>query len=294
MEDMAENRSRWQDLKQRLGEPFRVTVQREETFELVRTYSVNMANLLALGVCAAVLCSLFTFGIVSLSPLRALVPGYGAINEHAALATLNRELSELSEQLDAQRAYADNVRRVLVGDVDSYDRAADEARPQDLDDEAELMVERIAEDEELRAAVAAQHSREQGATDQDLPLDQIDFSAPVAGPVSSAYDPAGRHFGVDVVAPANTQVRAALDGYVVESTWTKETGNVIAVQHAGNLLSFYKHNESLLKRTGDPVKAGEALAIIGNTGTRTDGPHLHFELWHRGRPINPARYVRFE
>ena len=89
-------------------------------------------------------------------------------------------------------------------------------------------------------------------------------------------------------------VKTVLDGYVVEAGYSIETGNVIAVQHPGNLLSFYKHNASLLRRTGDFVRAGEAIAVIGNTGTHTDGPHVHIEIWHRGQAIDPERYMRFD
>ena len=103
-----------------------------------------------------------------------------------------------------------------------------------------------------------------------------------------------KHFGIDILAPKNTPVKAVLDGYVFMSDWTLETGYTLGIQHDNNVVSFYKHNSALLKKIGEFVSAGEALAIIGNSGTLSNGPHLHFELWHNGKPVDPASYVIFE
>ena len=95
------------------------------------------------------------------------------------------------------------------------------------------------------------------------------------------------------MAPKNTAIKAIMDGYVFTSDWTLETGNTIGIQHTNNLISFYKHNSALLKKTGSFVKAGEAVSIIGNTGTLSNGPHLHFELWYNGKAVNPKNYIIF-
>ena len=99
--------------------------------------------------------------------------------------------------------------------------------------------------------------------------------------------------GADIVAPQNEIVKATLDGTVIFATWTLETGHIIAIQHDNNLISVYKHNSALLKEQGSYVKAGEPIAIVGETGEFQTGPHLHFELWHNGRPINPEDYIVF-
>jgi len=284
----------WQQLRTRLAEPFRVTVQREETFEEVNTYSVNVANLLAIGLAAGVAVALLTFAIVAVTPLRSLMPGYGQINERSELVELNRELRAIEEKVAAQEAYTANVQRILVGDVEQYDDAAEAPEVIKFPDSA-LNVARIPEDEALRQDVANSKVRYSVSSDgASVPLQELHFTAPLRGKVSAPFDPTDRHFGVDVVAPAKSPITSILDGYVVDAQWSLETGNVIAVQHPGELLSFYKHNSSLLKRRGERVQAGEAIAIIGNTGTRTDGPHLHFELWHRGQPVNPVSFVTFE
>lgn len=119
------------------------------------------------------------------------------------------------------------------------------------------------------------------------------FFSPLKGMVSSKYNPVEQHFGVDITAPANEPVKAALNGTVLFSGWTSETGYVIGIQHDNNLVSMYKHNSALLKKTGTLVQAGEVIAIVGNSGELSSGPHLHFELWHNGNPVNPQEYMVF-
>jgi len=119
------------------------------------------------------------------------------------------------------------------------------------------------------------------------------FMTPLNGLIITGFQPAQKHYGIDIVAKKDEPVKATLDGKVVLATWTSETGNVIAVQHKNNLISFYKHNAVLLKQAGDYVTAGEAIAIVGNSGELTSGPHLHFELWHNGTAIDPQNFIAF-
>ncbi len=286
--------TRWQKFRTRLFQPFRVTVKREETFEVAGVFSINIANLIGLALGLAVALGLTTFAVVALTPLRTYMPGYNSqADDRAEVLRLNRRLREIESDLAANATYTSNIQRVLVGDVTRYDKAAEAYLPEAAENES--AVARIPEDEALRGEVASGRSRTgQSAIETGIPLDQVHLASPVDGTVSGPFNPSGRHFGVDVVAPENAPVMSMLDGYVVEAGYSLETGNVIAVQHPGNLLSFYKHNASLLKRAGEFVRAGEAIAIIGNTGTHSDGPHVHVELWHRGQAIDPARYVRFD
>ena len=119
------------------------------------------------------------------------------------------------------------------------------------------------------------------------------FFTPVAGLVTREFNPVAGHFGIDLVAAPNEVVKATLEGTVIMSTWTLETGYVIQIQHGNELLSVYKHNAALFKSVGEKVVAGDAIAIVGNSGELTTGPHLHFELWHNRVPLNPADYIVF-
>ena len=199
-----------------------------------------------------------------------------------------------------QERYNEGIRRMLVGEVEYAPDAPPDApsnsiaseKPVEKVESDELLRQEV-EMEEIRSATGDQDNAPVNVSPRDVPLEQMYFTPPVSGSISLQFDPETDHIGVDIIAPKNTPIKAALDGWIIASDWTLETGNTIAIQHTNNIVSFYKHNSALLKKTGDYVRAGEAIAIIGNTGELTDGPHLHFELWHRGKPVNPEDFVNF-
>jgi murein DD-endopeptidase MepM/ murein hydrolase activator NlpD len=119
------------------------------------------------------------------------------------------------------------------------------------------------------------------------------FLPPTKGLIINRFNPEQNHFGVDLVTDINQPVLAVKEGTVIFANWTLETGYVIQIQHNNNFLSLYKHNAELLKRVGEFVNAGEAIAIVGNSGELTTGPHLHFELWQNGSPLNPESHILF-
>jgi murein DD-endopeptidase MepM/ murein hydrolase activator NlpD len=117
--------------------------------------------------------------------------------------------------------------------------------------------------------------------------------APVKGLLTSKFDKGVQHYGVDITAKKNTPVKSCLAGTVIFAEWTTETGYVMIIQHTRELISVYKHCSALLKKPGDYIQTGQAVAIIGNSGETSTGPHLHFELWHQGNPVNPESYISF-
>ena len=131
------------------------------------------------------------------------------------------------------------------------------------------------------------------ADPEKVPTDGVFFYKPVNGTVSAHYEAAIRHYGVDLVAKERESVLATLDGTVVYAGFDSNQGNVIQLQHKNGFISVYKHNALLLKEVGDIVQAGEAIALVGNTGKLSTGPHLHFELWYKGNPVNPEEYIAF-
>jgi len=187
----------------------------------------------------------------------------------------------------------------------SKEAAEKQGQPTEQTDSIPQDAERIPEDEQLRTAVSKGTFTSEPAPVvvaagvgnvgvRDVPLEQISFMPPVSGDVTSSFDLQKNHFGVDISAAKNTAVKAAANGVVISSGYTVETGYSIAIQHPNNVVTMYKHNSVLLKETGSAVKAGEAIAIIGNSGESTSGPHLHFEVWYKGRPANPVDYINFK
>jgi murein DD-endopeptidase MepM/ murein hydrolase activator NlpD len=177
-----------------------------------------------------------------------------------------------------------------------------QGQPENPADTMPKDIDRIPEDEKLRSAVATGTFTKDPklstapltSLSSDIPLEQLFFMPPVSGEVTAKFDLSKTHLGIDVGAPKNTAVKAATSGTVISAGYTVETGYSIAIQHPNNVVTIYKHNSVLLRREGDNVKTGEAIAIIGNSGENTSGPHMHFELWHKGRAVDPALYINFK
>lgn len=289
--------SQEQNWRERLQHTYRLVVMNNDTFEETGSYKLTLLNVYVMISTVIVLVALVVFLFIAFTPIRRYIPGYGDIEQHEALMDIHQKIEEMEKLASANGEYADNFRRILVGDVETVEDAQQGAIEQGTLDS--LTVDKIQSDEELRREVeldeigsVAQLSRASGFSN-DKPLAQMYFTPPVTGEISSGYMPEKGHLGVDVLAPTNTPVKSVMDGFVFISDWTMETGNTIGIQHSNNVITFYKHNSSLLKEVGDYVKAGEAVAIIGNTGTLSDGPHLHFELWHKGNHVDPTDYVNF-
>ena len=287
----------WDNFKEKLQNTYRLVVMNDESFEEIGSYKLSLLNLYIAISAATVLVAFLVFSIIFFTPIKRLVPGYGDASS-GELREIYQKNIALEEKLKAQKTYTDSFRRMITGD----DETEEDVKSEEIVEVDSLQtVTIIEEDEILRQEVEEEVQSQQkqklgsiSASSSEMPLEQLYFIPPITGVVSEQFMPDKKHYGTDILAPKNTPVKATLDGFVISSDWTLETGNTISIQHSNNLISFYKHNSALLKEIGNSVKAGEAVAIIGNTGTLSDGPHLHFELWHKGKPINPEDFITFE
>lgn len=281
--------------RERIKDPYRLVIMNDETFEEISSYKLTLLNVYVLLSTLVVVTAALVVFLIIFTPIKKYIPGYGSAGSSRELMKLNKEVENMEKQLTADSLYIDNLKKVLMGDIQPP-KPEDES--EQIFEDSLLEVERIAEDEQLRQEIKLEEIRQ---ISQDVvppsydetPLERLHFTAPLSGEISAGFMPDKAHFGVDVLAPKNTAIKSTMDGVVIQSDWTLETGNTIGIQHANNIITFYKHNAVLLKKVGSKVKAGEAVAIIGNSGTLSDGPHLHFELWHRGRPLNPVDYIIF-
>ena len=188
--------------------------------------------------------------------------------------------------------YSENLRRVVEGEeplkIDSLINANRESSRTQVD-ASELALK----DSLLRQQVKEEEQFDiSGRDKRNLPIEGLHFFTPLKGVVSQGYDPAVHPY-IDITAPAGSVVKAILDGTVINDSWSEDTGYTIQIQHDGDIISIYKHNEKLLKKTGEKVTAGSPIALVGNTGRLTTGEHLHFELWYKGEAIDPTRYISF-
>ena len=283
-------------LMQRLKTTYRLVVMNHETFEEIRSFKLSLLNVYVFLSTLMVAVALLVASLIVFTPLKRYIPGFGDLKEYKEVMRLSNKVDELEDEIKAHQTYTDNFRRMLTSDVETEKEVPKESV--ELPDSA-YVIKRIPEDEKLRQSLEVVsgnnnngYSQLVNVSPKDVPLSQFYFIAPIVGEVSKAFD-SKKHPAIDVLAPKDTPVKAIMDGYVVSADWSLEFGNTIALQHSNNILTFYKHNSTILKKSGSFVKAGEAIAIIGNTGELSSGPHLHFELWHKGKPINPAEYIKF-
>lgn len=277
----------------KLRNKYRLSVYNDQTFEEVLVMRLSRLNLLATvgGITLALIIAVTL--LIALTPLREFIPGYPDGNTRRQIVQNTFRSDSLERELQQWKIYLGNLHTILRGESPNNL----ESVPDTSVRYRELNFSRSIEDSILRMQIESEElynlSLLSPIDDSENNLTKLHFFPPLKGAVSSSFNAQLSHFGVDVVAPPNEVVVATADGTVILSSWTLETGYVIQIQHANNLLSVYKHNSKLLKKAGVRVKAGEAIAIIGNSGELTTGPHLHFELWHNGIPINPEQYIIF-
>lgn len=292
-------------LMDKLRDKYKLVIMNNDTFEEVVSVRLTPLSVYVALSSLIVGTAILVTVLIIWTPLKRYIPGYGDFQRDAEIAELNAKVSNLESEIEASRRYTENFRKILSGDLEDLSKQAAEKQglPENLADTLPKDVERIPEDEQLRSAVAKGTFTSDPAgvaaagivpiVPRDVPLEQLFFMPPVSGDVTSAFDLQKSHFGIDIAAPKNTAVKAAADGVVVSSGYTVETGYSIAIQHPNNVITMYKHNSVLLKTAGVSVKAGEAIALVGNSGENTSGPHLHFELWYKGRAVDPSDYINF-
>ena len=281
-------------IKRGLQNTYRVVVMHDETFEEVTSTRLTGLNIWIIFSTIVVLTGLLVWLLIAFTPLKRFVPGYGA-GDSSEVRVLSQQLEELEGELEAQNVYLQRMRNLITGSVDTTFQQSEVLEDEETNPEP---VDRIPEDEQLRRELElAEINRSTGGTTVaggTASLESLYFIPPLTGNISAGFQPDKQHYGVDIVAPRNREIKSVMEGIVIQSGMAVETGLTIGIQHPNNVVTFYKHNSELLKRVGERVRAGEAIAIIGDTGELSDGPHLHFELWFSGKAVNPVEYVNFD
>lgn len=238
-----------------------------------------------------VLCAAI-YSLVAFTPIRTFIPGYPDSQTKRAAIQNAIKIDSLETIIYRWELYSENLRRVVEGkqpvNVDSLiaiNRQQKEAAKsaEYLNRQDSLLREEVKEEEMFDISNRRQ---------RNLPIEGMSFFVPLKGVISQGYDPV-IHPYLDITAPKGSIVNAIADGTVIFDGWSEEAGYTIQIQHNGDIVSIYKHNEKLLKKTGDKVKAGTPIAMIGSTGLLSTGDHLHFELWHKGENLDPTNYINF-
>ena len=282
----------------KLNRKYDFLMSHDETGKPMLNFRLNLLNLIWVVLGLALLLVIITTFIIAFTPLREYIQGYTDTNLNREVYLLNLRADSLSREMNKKDVYFQNLQRIVEG----YDFAADSALastsiyeplPKGVTDT--ITLKKSVQDSLLRVEYEAQNQFNLFGEDLLIPTKTShsvkNFFVPIMGSVTNGFNPAEGHYGVDIASEGDQIINATLDGTVVFATWSLDNGYCIGIQHDDSYFSTYKHNATLLKKEGDYVRAGEAIAILGESGEKAITAHLHFELWHNGIPLNPAEYM---
>lgn len=269
---------------------YKISILNENTLEEVVSLRVSKMNRFSVLLSALILVFVIVACVLIFTPLRNYLPGYMNSELRSQVVENALKFDSLSAVVERQNLYVMNIQDIFKGEI-----KADTA--QNMEEltvmREDLLMERTEREEEFRRQYEETEKYNLTTINLQAEADGLLFHTPTRGIITSRYDADISHYGIDIAANPNESVLTTLDGIVIISSYTAETGYVIGVQHSQEFISFYKHCGALLKKQGEQVKAGEVIALVGSTGTLTTGPHLHFELWHKGKAVNPESFIVF-
>jgi murein DD-endopeptidase MepM/ murein hydrolase activator NlpD len=277
---------------QRLKHKYRLVILNDDTFEEKISLRLSQLNVFVIAGISSLVLILFVILLIAFTPLKEFIPGYANVNIRKQGVENFLKSDSILVALSHNYRYIENIKKIIQGDLKELDNefVIDSMASYDG-----IRNEPIEEDSVLRNRIETEEKynlfNRAGSTPGNI--SSFIFLQPLKGIVTNRFNFKEQHFGVDIVSPKNEAIKATLDGTVIFAEWTVETGYVIQLQHNDNIVSIYKHNSVLHKKVGDHVKAGEVIAIVGNSGELSTGPHLHFELWYNGIAINPEVYMAF-
>ena len=275
----------------KLTRSYKVVVSSEDTFEERLSFSTNKFNVFLVLSLYSIILIAFTISVVFFTQIREMVPGYSSSDLLTQAIYLTKKTDSLENELELNNTFYKSIENVLSGKTEQIiykDTLALSNEKDNIDFQAVLT---NAEDSILRKYVEEEDKF--NLTKNELVIENKMFVNPVKGQITQKFDPLNNHFALDILVDTGTPVKSILEGKVIFSEWSVDTGHVLIIDHGDNIISVYKHNSKVLKTQNNFVKAGEVIAYSGNQGTLSTGPHLHFELWKNGTPINPEPLFNF-
>ena len=276
----------------KLFNDYKVVVSSEDTFEEKFAFKASKINVFVLMLVYSVILISFTISIVFFTQLRELVPGYSSSDLLNRAIYLTQKTDSLERQIELNNKFYKSIEDVLSGKTDEFIERDNIPIDSSLNDKNLFSISPNSEDSILRNYVDNQDKF--NLTKNELVIENKMFFSPIKGDITQTFNFEENHFAIDIAADIGTPVKSILDGKILFSEWSVDTGHVIIVDHGDNIVSVYKHNSKSLKEQNDFVQAGEVIAYSGNQGSLSSGPHLHFELWKNGTPIDPEPLLNLQ
>ena len=276
----------------RLFNDYKIVVSSEETFEEKLSIKASKIIVFAVMLVYSVILILFTISIIFFTQLRELVPGYSSSDLLKRAIYLTQKTDSLERQIELNNKFYKSIEDVLSGKTEDFIERESIPIDSGQNETNFFSISPNSEDSILRNYVETQDKF--NLTKNELVIENKMFFSPIKGDITQTFNFEENHFAIDIAADIGTPVKSVLDGKILFSEWSVDTGHVIIVDHGDNIISVYKHNSKSLKEQNDFVQAGEVIAYSGNQGSLSSGPHLHFELWKNGTPIDPEPLLNFQ
>lgn len=276
---------------------YRFAVFNEQTYEELFVFRLSKLNVVTIFGALSILLIVLVTLLIAFTSLREYIPGYPDANQRLLIVRNSQRVDSLIFEIDRRDKFINSFQAILRGDHPDSLTITNESAVGPMQSASDMDFAPSQEDSIFRASIEREERFNLSVQQNQVKVEALEsafFFSPIKGVVVNNFGETKNHYGVDILAASGTHVSAIMDGTVIFSGWTVETGYVIQVQHPNNIISVYKHNQNLLKEMGQVVKAGEAIARVGNSGELTSGPHLHFELWYNGIPLNPVEYISFK
>ena len=291
--------SKFRDWFNRAQEKKRIIILDVDNYEEKRSYTTSKFNVFIILSFFTILLGFLTFALISYSSLKNLIPGYPNPTQQQEIKNksiiIDQKLTELLSKTEKEKSYINNVMQILNGSIpiNEKDTSWKKIKPNansntnEISSSEKSMREKVQNREKFDIDVIPG-----GALKSEV-LPELLLFPPIKGEITNKMNISSGHFGVDIIAPKNEAVSSIFNGTIIYHNWSPTDGHVVHIQHKKNLISIYKHNSEILKEIGDFVESGEPIAIVGNSGEHSTGPHLHFELWHNGYPLDPEIFINF-
>ncbi|MEC7813170.1 MAG: M23 family metallopeptidase [Bacteroidota bacterium] len=291
--------SKFRDWFNRAQEKKRIIILDVDNYEEKRSYTTSKFNVFIILSFFTILLGFLTFALISYSSLKNLIPGYPNPTQQQEIKNksiiIDQKLTELLSKTEKEKSYINNVMQILNGSIpiNEKDTSWKKIKPNansntnEISSSEKSMREKVQNREKFDIDVIP------GGALKGEVLPELLLFPPIKGEITNKMNISSGHFGVDIIAPKNEAVSSILNGTIIYHNWSPTDGHVVHIQHKKNLISIYKHNSEILKEIGDFVESGEPIAIVGNSGEHSTGPHLHFELWHNGYPLDPEIFINF-
>lgn len=277
-------------LKEKLTYKYRFVVLNEDTFEERFSFKLNRLNAFVLGGLFSIIIIIFTTIVIAVTPLKEYLQGYSSTELKKEATQLVYKIDSLNQVLQVNDMYIQNIQQVLKGEIKrvnfNKDSVLHQISMESIDFAPSAIDSAFREEVEREDRFSVFHEATKNT--------DIVFTSPISGKITEDYNVEAKHLAIDIAVEQDTPVKAVADGVIIFTGFTADTGYVIVLEHSQGFISVYKHNASIFKEQGELVKAGEVIANAGSTGSLSTGPHLHFELWDDGYPVNPKNYINFK